>query len=186
MAKLTVAEFIDAIKELSVLELNELVKACEEEFGVSAAAGVVVAAAGAGAAAAEETSSHPLATAILNEIKNRGIAIPKHQECIIKVARGIETAVNKSIIRVGSQKYMEENNIDSEKASDIVKGMQNRGEIVIYVAKNAELIGVIGVSDPPRENIKKAIEISDTAFSEVLKVIKEGVSEKDSVRHARN
>ena len=54
MAKLTTAEFIDAIKELSVLELNELVKACEEEFGVSAAAGVVVAAAGAGAGAAAE------------------------------------------------------------------------------------------------------------------------------------
>ena len=54
MAKLTTAEFIEAIKELSVLELNELVKACEEEFGVSAAAGVVVAAAGAGAAAAAE------------------------------------------------------------------------------------------------------------------------------------
>ena len=55
MAKLTTAEFIDAIKELSVLELNELVKACEEEFGVSAAAGVVVAAAaGDGAGAAEE------------------------------------------------------------------------------------------------------------------------------------
>ena len=55
MAKLTTAEFIEAIKELSVLELNELVKACEEEFGVSAAAGVVVAAAGGdGAAAAEE------------------------------------------------------------------------------------------------------------------------------------
>ena len=53
MAKLTTAEFIEAIKELSVLELNELVKACEEEFGVSAAAGVVVAA-GAGEAAAEE------------------------------------------------------------------------------------------------------------------------------------
>ena len=57
MAKLTTAEFIDAIKELSVLELNELVKACEEEFGVSAAAGVVVAAAGEGAAAAEEKDS---------------------------------------------------------------------------------------------------------------------------------
>jgi large subunit ribosomal protein L7/L12 len=53
MAKLTVAEMIEAIKELSVLELNDLVKACEEEFGVSAAAGVVVAAAGAGEAAAE-------------------------------------------------------------------------------------------------------------------------------------
>ncbi|MFR7991806.1 MAG: 50S ribosomal protein L7/L12 [Lachnospiraceae bacterium] len=56
MAKLTTAEMIEAIKELSVLELNELVKACEEEFGVSAAAGVVVAAAGGaeGGAAAEE------------------------------------------------------------------------------------------------------------------------------------
>ena len=55
MAKLTTAEMIEAIKELSVLELNQLVKACEEEFGVSAAAGVVVAAAGGeGAAAAEE------------------------------------------------------------------------------------------------------------------------------------
>ena len=54
MAKLTTADFIEAIKELSVLELNELVKACEEEFGVSAAAGVVVAAAGDAAGAAEE------------------------------------------------------------------------------------------------------------------------------------
>ena len=54
MAKLTTAEMIDAIKELSVLELNELVKACEEEFGVSAAAGVVVAAAGGDAAGAAE------------------------------------------------------------------------------------------------------------------------------------
>ena len=58
MAKLSTAEIIDAIKELSVLELNDLVKACEEEFGVSAAAGVVVAAAAggdAGAAAEEKT-----------------------------------------------------------------------------------------------------------------------------------
>ena len=57
MAKLTTAEFIEAIKELSVLELNDLVKACEEEFGVSAAAGgvVVAAAAGAGEAAEEKT-----------------------------------------------------------------------------------------------------------------------------------
>ncbi|MCI9378856.1 MAG: 50S ribosomal protein L7/L12 [Eubacterium sp.] len=54
MAKMTTAEFIEAIKELSVLELNDLVKACEEEFGVSAAAGVVVAAAGGEAAAEEE------------------------------------------------------------------------------------------------------------------------------------
>ena len=55
MAKLTTAEFIEAIKELSVLELNDLVKACEEEFGLSAAAGVVVAAGGEAAAAEEKT-----------------------------------------------------------------------------------------------------------------------------------
>ncbi len=55
MAKLTVTEVLDAIKELTVLELNELVTACEEEFGVSAAAGVMVAAGGAaGGGAAEE------------------------------------------------------------------------------------------------------------------------------------
>jgi large subunit ribosomal protein L7/L12 len=56
MAKLTTAEFIEAIKELSVLELNELVTACEEEFGVSAAAGVAVVAAGGEAGGAEEKS----------------------------------------------------------------------------------------------------------------------------------
>ena len=55
---MTTQEIIEVIKGLSVLELNDLVKACEEEFGVSAAAGVVVAAAGAdGAAAAEEKDS---------------------------------------------------------------------------------------------------------------------------------
>ena len=54
MAKLTTEEFIAAIKELSVLELNDLVKACEEEFGVSAAAGVVVAAAGPAEAVEEK------------------------------------------------------------------------------------------------------------------------------------
>ena len=52
---MTTQEIIEVIKGLSVLELNDLVKACEEEFGVSAAAGVVVAAAGAGAAAEEKT-----------------------------------------------------------------------------------------------------------------------------------
>ena len=55
MAKLTTAEFIEAIKELSVMELNELVKACEEEFGVSAAAGVAVVAAGPAEAVEEKT-----------------------------------------------------------------------------------------------------------------------------------
>lgn len=80
MAKLTTEEFIAAIKELSVLELNDLVKACEEEFGVSAAAGVVVAAAGAeGGAAAEEKDEFDV------ELVSAGAAKVK----VIKVVREV-------------------------------------------------------------------------------------------------
>ena len=74
MAKLTTAEFIDAIKELSVLELNDLVKACEEEFGVSAAAGVVVAAAGGEAAEEEEQTEF---TVVLKEVGAEKIKVIK-------------------------------------------------------------------------------------------------------------
>ena len=109
------------------------------------------------AAAAEEMSSHPLAVAILNEVKNRGIQIPKHKDTEVKVSRGIETFINNDVIRVGSKKYMQENGIYTDNASDVIKGILNRGEILICVAKNKDLIGVIGVSDPPRENIKKAM-----------------------------
>ena len=67
-------QIIEAIKEMSVLELNELVKACEEEFGVSAAAGVVVAAADGGAAAEEEQSEF---TVVLKEIGPEKIKVIK-------------------------------------------------------------------------------------------------------------
>lgn len=109
------------------------------------------------AGAAEETSTHPLALAILNEIKDRGIEIPVHEDDNVVVARGIETTVNGEIIRVGSKKFMEENGISTEKYNDEVKVILGRGEILIYVAKGKKLIGLIGVTDPPRENIKRAI-----------------------------
>ena len=75
MAKLTTADFIEAIKELSVLELNELVKACEEEFGVSAAAGVVVAAADGGAAGGAEEQTE--FTVVLAEVGGEKIKVIK-------------------------------------------------------------------------------------------------------------
>lgn len=109
------------------------------------------------AAAAEETSTHPLAVAVLNETRDRGIEIPIHGENRVVVARGIETEVEGSTIRVGSKKFMEENGISTEKFNDEVKFIIGRGEILIYVAKNKKLIGLIGVTDPPRENIKKTI-----------------------------
>ena len=113
------------------------------------------------AGAAEEQSSHPLATSIMSEIKDRGIEIPKHNKIKTVVSRGVETKIGKGkeavTIRVGSKKYMLENNIDLTLAMNAERGIYSRGEIGLYVAQDEKIIGLIGVSDPPRENIKKAI-----------------------------
>ncbi len=91
MAKLTTAEFIEAIKELTVLELNDLVKACEEEFGVSAAAGVVVAAAGAGAAAEEEKTEFDVE---LTEVGPNKVKIIK----VVREATGLGLKEAKDVV----------------------------------------------------------------------------------------
>ena len=113
------------------------------------------------AGAAEEQSSHPLATAIMTEIKDRGIEIPKHSKIKTVVSRGVETKVGKGkeakVIRVGSKKYMLENNVNLTAAIDAERGIISRGEIGLYIAQDDKIIGLIGVSDPPRENIQTAI-----------------------------
>ena len=105
MAKLTTAEFIDAIKELSVLELNDLVKACEEEFGVSAAAGVVVAAAGADGAAAEEktefdvvlTSFGDAKMAVIKAVKEiTGLGLKESKELVESAPKAIKEGASKA------------------------------------------------------------------------------------------
>ena len=104
MAKLTTAEFIDAIKELSVLELNELVKACEEEFGVSAAAGVVVAAGAAEAAPVEEQTEFDvvLASAGASKVKVikvvrelTGLGLKEAKAVVDEAPKAIKEAVSK-------------------------------------------------------------------------------------------
>ena len=106
MAKLTTQEFIDAIKELTVLELNDLVKACEEEFGVSAAAGVVVAAAGAGAAAdaAEEktefdvelTEVGPNKVKVIKVVREAtGLGLKEAKEVVDGAPKAVKTGVSK-------------------------------------------------------------------------------------------
>ena len=104
MAKLTTAEFIEAIKELSVLELNELVKACEEEFGVSAAAGVVVAAAGAGAAAEEEKDSFdveltevgPNKVKVIKVVRElTGLGLKEAKDAVDGAPKGLKEGVSK-------------------------------------------------------------------------------------------
>ncbi|HJB83515.1 MAG TPA: 50S ribosomal protein L7/L12 [Candidatus Mediterraneibacter gallistercoris] len=106
MAKLTTAEMIDAIKELSVLELNELVKACEEEFGVSAAAGVVVAAAGGDAAGAAEEKDEfdvELVSAGASKVKVikavreiTGLGLKEAKELVDNAPKVVKEAVSKA------------------------------------------------------------------------------------------
>jgi len=91
MAKMTTEEFIAAIKELSVLELNDLVKACEEEFGVSAAAGVVVAAAADGAAAAEEKDEFDVE---LTEVGSEKVKVIK----VVREATGLGLKEAKELV----------------------------------------------------------------------------------------
>ena len=118
MAKLSAQEFIEAIKEMTVLELNDLVKACEEEFGVSAAAGVVVAAAGGEAAAAEEKTEFDV------ELTEGG----PNKVKVIKVVREITGLGLKEAKEVvdGAPKVLKEG-VSKEEAEDIQKKLDAEG-----------------------------------------------------------
>ena len=119
MAKLTTQEFIDAIKELSVLELNDLVKACEEEFGVSAAAGVVVAAAGGdGAGAAEEKTEFDVE---LTEVGPNKVKVIK----VVREATGLGLKEAKEVVD-GAPKVIKEQ-AEKAEAEDIKAKLEAEG-----------------------------------------------------------
>ena len=120
MAKLTTAEFIDAIKELTVLELNDLVKACEEEFGVSAAAGVVVAAAGAGAAAAAEEEKTEF-NVELTEVGENKVKVIK----VVREITGLGLKEAKDLVD-GAPKMIKEN-ASKEEAEEIKAKVEAEG-----------------------------------------------------------
>ena len=118
MAKLTTEEFIAAIKELSVLELNDLVKACEEEFGVSAAAGVVVAAAGAAGEAAEEKDEFDVE---LTEVAANKVKVIK----VVREVTGLGLKEAKAIVD-GAPKVVKEGASKAE-AEDIKTKLEAEG-----------------------------------------------------------
>ena len=118
MAKLTTAEFIDAIKELTVLELNDLVKACEEEFGVSAAAGVVVAAAGGEAAAAEEKTEFDVE---LTEVGPNKVKVIK----VVREVTGLGLKEAKEVVD-GAPKVVKEG-ATKEEAEEIKEKLEAEG-----------------------------------------------------------
>ena len=117
MAKLTTAEFIEAIKELSVMELNDLVKACEEEFGVSAAAGVVV----AGPAAAEEVEEKTEFDVELTEIGPNKVKVIK----VVREATGLGLKEAKDLVD-GAPKMVKEG-ATKEEAEEIKKKLEEVG-----------------------------------------------------------
>lgn len=119
MAKMTTEEFIEAIKELSVLELNDLVKACEEEFGVSAAAGVaVVAAGGDGAGAAEEKDEFDVE---LTEVGPNKVKVIK----VVRDATGLGLKEAKEVVD-GAPKVIKEG-ADKATAEDIKAKLEAEG-----------------------------------------------------------
>ena len=111
MAKLTAQEFIDAIKEMTVLELNDLVKACEEEFGVSAAAGVVV-------AAAEEKTEFDVE---LTEVGPNKVKVIK----VVREVTGLGLKEAKEVVD-GAPKVLKEG-VSKEEAEDIQKKLDAEG-----------------------------------------------------------
>ena len=117
MAKLTTAEFIEAIKELSVMELNDLVKACEEEFGVSAAAGVVVAAAGPAAEVEEKTEFD----AELTEVGAEKVKVIK----VVREITGLGLKEAKDLVD-GAPKMVKEG-ATKEEAEEIKKKLEEVG-----------------------------------------------------------
>lgn len=116
---MTTQEFIDAIKSLSVLELNDLVKACEEEFGVSAAAGVVVAAAAGGAdAAAEEKTEFDVE---LTEVGANKVKVIK----VVREVTGLGLKEAKEVVD-GAPKVVKEG-ATKEEAEDIKAKLEAEG-----------------------------------------------------------
>ena len=118
MAKLSTQELIDAIKELTVLELNDLVKACEEEFGVSAAAGVVVAAAADAGAAAEEKDSFDVE---LTEVGAEKVKVIK----VVREATGLGLKEAKDV--VDSAPTMVKEGATKEEAEELKKKLEEVG-----------------------------------------------------------
>ena len=115
---MTTQEFIDAIKEMSVMELNDLVKACEEEFGVSAAAGVVVAAAGAGAAAEEEKTEFDV---VLKAAGANKIAVIK----VVRALTGLGLKEAKELVD-GAPKNLKEG-VSKDEAEKIAAELKEAG-----------------------------------------------------------
>ena len=104
------------------------------------------------AMAAEETSSHPLAGAILAYGEEQGVKIPAHTDVVTEVSRGSRTEVEGRTVRVGNLKFMRENGVSARHALP-----EPGGAIANYVGVDDEIVGVLLAMDSPRENVRRAV-----------------------------
>ncbi len=109
------------------------------------------------AAAAEESSTHPLAVAVVEKVRRSGLPVPLHSNTQVHTARGVEADVAGRRVRVGSRRFMLEQGVDLAPVAEPVHRLARTGESIVYVADDQGLLGVLGVQDTLRENMKKAI-----------------------------
>ncbi len=109
------------------------------------------------AAAAEEANTHPMAVAIVDRTRRAGWTIPKHSNNETFTSRGVSTCINQKIVRVGSKRFMSENNINLSGVEEYAQRIARRGENVVYVSHENKLTGVLGIQDVLREDMKKSL-----------------------------
>lgn len=109
------------------------------------------------AAAAEEHSNHPLAGAVLDRCASLGYKIPKHSQIEVVNSKGVKTVVRNKTIYVGSKKFMHHNEIDTSFMNYEVEKITQRGESVLFIAEQDNLLGVVSIRDVLKENMKKAV-----------------------------
>jgi len=121
------------------------------------------------AAAAEEASTHPLAVAVTGYARRQGWAIPTHSNSEIFAAQGVQTTVGRSVIRVGRRRFMVENGIDAAPATETARRLAAKGESIVYVARGKRLLGVLGIQDALRENMKKSLNrLRQSGFDDII------------------
>ena len=109
------------------------------------------------AAAAEETSTHPVAIAFVDKARRQGWPIPRHGPTHVSIGRGVQTTVAGAPVHVGNAPFMREQAIDLSRAEEAARHLMRRGEQVIYVARDHALVGLMGIQDTLREDMRKSL-----------------------------
>ena len=110
------------------------------------------------AAALETGSEHPLGQAILAAANDKGLEIAAVENFTAVTGFGVEADLDGDKLRIGNQKFMQQNQINIDAAQDDFKRLSDQGETAILLAQNNQLIAMLGIADPARADSKEAIK----------------------------